>query len=109
MPLRGWDRVCGAALLKLGKFTSLAPLVDTTWTTTYNTKEPLVYLPGELGYMFGEALAPPSGAGKWVAPAWEHLTRSIDQMKWTGLKRKSPKILARTSRERACPRSTCWS
>jgi hypothetical protein len=73
--------VCGALLVRLDRLEDLRPLLATMWTNRHNVTQPLVYLPGQLGHSFGEALV----EGNWLSPAWEFLTgASLEPMDWLG-------------------------
>ena len=73
--------VCGAVLVHMERYDSLAPLLQQRWTNQYGNEEPLVWLPGQAQYHIGLAMAE-EGGPQWIAPGWEHLHRSIKSMSW---------------------------
>ncbi|MDQ6805621.1 MAG: SIR2 family protein [Actinomycetota bacterium] len=72
--------VSGALLVRLERYEALAPLLTSTWTDRNGYTEQLVWLPGETGHTLGVALAPQGQ--RWLSPAWEFLTSSLETMDW---------------------------
>jgi hypothetical protein len=82
--------VCGALLVRLGRYEALVPLLTSTWTSRNGHTEQLVWLPGETGHALGVALAPEGQ--RWLSPAWEFITRSLASMDW--LRERYPELFA---------------
>ncbi len=74
--------VCGAVCTRMERLDSLQALLSSTWTDANNHENRLIWLPGETGHKFGEVLVDPPGGQRWLAPAWEFLTRSLQPLDW---------------------------
>jgi SIR2-like domain len=72
--------VCGALLARLDRWENVRPLLVLRWTDANGYEEDVINLAGEVSNALGQCLV----EGRWIAPGWEHLWRSLSSIDWLG-------------------------